>query len=203
MPICAATACLVGYTARCRRVVAHGAARTRILFGEEFLRPVAVPRVPVWRCVFDFAQRVTLDGVAASKNRTVGADFVVPGPNGQHHDSTCTSTSKSAHRQLARHYEIGTDRPIFAGRDAVKRYALSEIERAAPHRHPVVRRLAAKTPHRTISALARRRGQPRRRHRVRSRPKHAVAGAISALPGRRDSGLEEAGRSSLIARGGY
>lgn len=29
----------------------------------------------------------------------------------------------------ARHYEIGTDRPVFAGRDAVKRYALSEIER--------------------------------------------------------------------------
>jgi PelA/Pel-15E family pectate lyase len=28
----------------------------------------------------------------------------------------------------ARHYEIGTDRPIFAGRDAVKRYALAEIE---------------------------------------------------------------------------
>jgi PelA/Pel-15E family pectate lyase len=29
----------------------------------------------------------------------------------------------------ARHYEIGTNRPVFAGRDAVKRYALSEIER--------------------------------------------------------------------------
>ena len=29
----------------------------------------------------------------------------------------------------ARHYEIDTDRPVFAGRDAVKRYALSEIER--------------------------------------------------------------------------
>lgn len=29
----------------------------------------------------------------------------------------------------ARHYEIGTNRPIFAGRDAVKRYALGEIER--------------------------------------------------------------------------
>jgi PelA/Pel-15E family pectate lyase len=28
-----------------------------------------------------------------------------------------------------RHYEIGTDRPIFAGRDAVKKYALAEIER--------------------------------------------------------------------------
>ena len=29
----------------------------------------------------------------------------------------------------ARHYEIGTDRPVFAGRDAVKRYRLGEIER--------------------------------------------------------------------------
>ncbi len=29
----------------------------------------------------------------------------------------------------ARHYEIETDRPIFAGRDAVKRYALADIER--------------------------------------------------------------------------
>ncbi len=28
----------------------------------------------------------------------------------------------------ARHYEIGSDRPIFAGRDAVRRYALAEIE---------------------------------------------------------------------------
>ncbi|MBX9656359.1 pectate lyase [bacterium] len=29
----------------------------------------------------------------------------------------------------ARHYEIGTDRPVFAGRDAIKRYSLAEIER--------------------------------------------------------------------------
>lgn len=29
----------------------------------------------------------------------------------------------------ARHYEIGSDRPVFAGRDAVKRYALAQIER--------------------------------------------------------------------------
>jgi len=28
----------------------------------------------------------------------------------------------------ARFYEIGTNRPIFAGRDGVKRYALDEIE---------------------------------------------------------------------------
>lgn len=29
----------------------------------------------------------------------------------------------------ARHYEIGTNRPVFAGRDAVRKYALAEIER--------------------------------------------------------------------------
>jgi PelA/Pel-15E family pectate lyase len=29
----------------------------------------------------------------------------------------------------ARHYEIGTNRPIFAGRDGVRRYALADIER--------------------------------------------------------------------------
>lgn len=29
----------------------------------------------------------------------------------------------------ARHYEIGSDRPLFASRDAVKRYALAEIDR--------------------------------------------------------------------------
>ncbi len=29
----------------------------------------------------------------------------------------------------ARHYEIGTNRPVFAGRDGVKKYALAEIER--------------------------------------------------------------------------
>lgn len=29
----------------------------------------------------------------------------------------------------ARHYEIGTNRPIVAGRDAVKKYRLADIER--------------------------------------------------------------------------
>jgi PelA/Pel-15E family pectate lyase len=36
---------------------------------------------------------------------------------------------KSAPPIWARHYEIGTNRPVFAGRDAVKRYSLAEIER--------------------------------------------------------------------------
>src|SRR6185369_8412338 len=29
----------------------------------------------------------------------------------------------------ARHYEIGTNRPVFAGRDGVKKYTFAEIER--------------------------------------------------------------------------
>jgi PelA/Pel-15E family pectate lyase len=29
----------------------------------------------------------------------------------------------------ARHYEIGTDKPVFAGRDGVKRYVLAEVDR--------------------------------------------------------------------------
>jgi hypothetical protein len=29
----------------------------------------------------------------------------------------------------ARHYEIGTNRPVFAGRDGVRKYALADIER--------------------------------------------------------------------------
>lgn len=35
----------------------------------------------------------------------------------------------TAHPLWARHYEIGTNRPIFAGRDGVKKYALADIER--------------------------------------------------------------------------
>ncbi|HEY4310669.1 MAG TPA: pectate lyase [Pirellulales bacterium] len=42
---------------------------------------------------------------------------------------TVVVSDESAPPIWARHYEIGTDRPVFAGRDAVKRYNLSEIER--------------------------------------------------------------------------
>ena len=38
-------------------------------------------------------------------------------------------SDKQAKPIWARHYEIGTDRPIFAGRDGIKKYNLSEIER--------------------------------------------------------------------------
>jgi PelA/Pel-15E family pectate lyase len=43
-------------------------------------------------------------------------------------DTVVTSDPK-APAIWARHYEIGTNRPIFAGRDAVKKYELSAIER--------------------------------------------------------------------------
>ncbi len=39
------------------------------------------------------------------------------------------SADPTAPAVWARHYEIGTNRPVFAGRDAVKRYALADIER--------------------------------------------------------------------------
>jgi PelA/Pel-15E family pectate lyase len=42
---------------------------------------------------------------------------------------TVVVPDKNAPPIWARHYEIGTDRPVFAGRDAVKHYALAEIER--------------------------------------------------------------------------
>jgi PelA/Pel-15E family pectate lyase len=35
----------------------------------------------------------------------------------------------AAELMWARHYEIGTNRPVFAGRDGIKKYALAEIER--------------------------------------------------------------------------
>jgi PelA/Pel-15E family pectate lyase len=44
------------------------------------------------------------------------------------HDTVVVADSK-APPLWARHYEIGTNRPIFSGRDGVKKYALSEIER--------------------------------------------------------------------------
>jgi PelA/Pel-15E family pectate lyase len=54
--------------------------------------------------------------IAAYSNHTEDFDTVVV-------------ADESAPPIWARHYEIGTDRPIFAGRDAVKRFRLAEIER--------------------------------------------------------------------------
>ncbi len=69
--------------------------------------------------------RVALTGIRIERIPAPKAEFL-------RHDTNfdvVVQSDPSANRIWARHYEIGTDRPIFAGRDAVKRYALSEIER--------------------------------------------------------------------------
>ncbi len=53
----------------------------------------------------------------------------------------------------ARHYEIGTDRPVFAGRDGVKRYALGGNRARAAHRDTVVRPLAAQVARQGLPGL--------------------------------------------------
>jgi PelA/Pel-15E family pectate lyase len=80
---------------------------------------VAVDRAVVW------LRKVRLSGTRVKK---------VPAPleNFLRHSAdfdVVVVPDSSAPPIWARHYEIGTDRPIFAGRDAVKRYALKEIER--------------------------------------------------------------------------
>jgi PelA/Pel-15E family pectate lyase len=42
---------------------------------------------------------------------------------------TVVVADASAPPLWARHYEIGTDRPIFASRDGIKRYTFAEIDR--------------------------------------------------------------------------
>jgi PelA/Pel-15E family pectate lyase len=69
--------------------------------------------------------QVRLQGVRVDKIRSTPETFL-------RHDTDIdvVVVSDSAAKPLwARHYEIGSNRPIFAGRDGVKRYSLAEIER--------------------------------------------------------------------------
>jgi len=73
----------------------------------------------------DWLARVKLTGVRVEKVKREVERF-------DHHDAdfdVVVAADPQAPPIWARHYEIGTDRPVFAGRDAVKRYALAEIER--------------------------------------------------------------------------
>ena len=68
---------------------------------------------------------VALTGIRLERVRAPKVEFL-------RHDSDfdiVVQSDPTANRIWARHYEIGTNRPVFAGRDAVKRYSLSEIER--------------------------------------------------------------------------
>jgi PelA/Pel-15E family pectate lyase len=73
----------------------------------------------------EWLRRVTLRGIRVKKVPAPVEDFL------RHTADFDVVVIEEASAPLvwARHYEIGTDRPIFAGRDAVKRYSLAEIER--------------------------------------------------------------------------
>lgn len=70
-------------------------------------------------------ERVKLSGIRVDKVRAPRESFL-------RHDTdfdTMVVASPGARSIWARHYEIGSNRPIFAGRDGVKKYALADIER--------------------------------------------------------------------------
>ena len=70
-------------------------------------------------------KQVQLSGVRVARVKAPSAAF-------ERHDAdfdVVVENDAQAKPLWARHYEIGTNRPIFAGRDAVKRYALADVER--------------------------------------------------------------------------
>jgi PelA/Pel-15E family pectate lyase len=70
-------------------------------------------------------KQVQLSGVRVARVKAPAASF-------ERHDTDIdlvVEADAQAKPLWARHYEIGTNRPIFAGRDGVKRYALADIER--------------------------------------------------------------------------
>ena len=73
----------------------------------------------------DWLKSTQLDGVRVERIASKRVEF-------ERHttDFDIVLVEDSAAKPLwARHYEIGTNRPIFAGRDGVKKYALADIER--------------------------------------------------------------------------
>ncbi len=73
----------------------------------------------------DWLKKVELNGIRVDKIQSTKESFL-------RHDTdidVVVIQDAKAKSLWARHYEIGTDRPIFAGRDGVKRYSLAEVER--------------------------------------------------------------------------
>jgi PelA/Pel-15E family pectate lyase len=73
----------------------------------------------------EWLRQVKLSGVRVERVKATVAKF-------ERHDADFDVVVVSDEKSpplWARHYEIETNRPVFAGRDAVKRYALAEIER--------------------------------------------------------------------------
>jgi PelA/Pel-15E family pectate lyase len=93
-----------------------------------FLMRLESPKPAAVRAMDDaveWLRRARLSGVRVEKVKAPPESFL-------RHDAdfdTIVVTDPQAPPLWARHYEIGTGRPIFAGRDGIKRYALAEIER--------------------------------------------------------------------------
>ncbi len=93
-----------------------------------FLMRLDSPGDDVLRAVdaaVEWMRQVKLSGVRVERVKAPPAVF-------ERHDAdfdVVVMSDEKSPSLWARHYEIGTNRPVFAGRDAVKRYALAEIER--------------------------------------------------------------------------
>lgn len=94
----------------------------------EFLMRIEAPSDAILQAVdaaVDWLRRTKLSGVRVERVKAEHADF-------ERHSAdfdVVVRLDTNAPPIWARHYEIETDRPVFAGRDAVKRYSLAEVER--------------------------------------------------------------------------
>ena len=73
----------------------------------------------------EWLRQTRLSEVRVEKVQAPRAEF-------ERHDAdfdVVVKSDKHAPGLWARHYEMGTNRPVFAGRDGIKKYALAEIER--------------------------------------------------------------------------
>jgi PelA/Pel-15E family pectate lyase len=93
-----------------------------------FLMRLESPSVDVVRAVetaVGWLRRVQLGGIRVERVKATKEEFL---RHTADYDVVVVQDLQ-APPSWARHYEIGTDRPVFAGRDGVRRYVLSEVER--------------------------------------------------------------------------
>ncbi len=75
--------------------------------------------------VVSWLQQVKLSGIRVEKVKAPPEDFLRHSAD----FDVVVARDEKARPIWARHYEMGTNRPVFAGRDGVKQYALAGIER--------------------------------------------------------------------------
>ncbi len=94
----------------------------------EFLMAEPAPSLEVTQgmeAAIDWLKKVAISGIRVEKVAGTKESFL-------RHDvdfDVKVIEDPKAKRIWARHYEIGTNRPVFAGRDGIKKYALDAIER--------------------------------------------------------------------------